>query len=95
MHFDFQLRIRIKTNAVVYVLIDIIFQLQANDRWYSVVFYSKKMISAKRNYETHDQKWLIIVDSFKHWKHYLKNSSEFVEILTDHNFWRNSWMCKC
>ena len=85
MHFDFQLRIWIKTNVFVYVLIDIIFQLQTNDQWHSIVFDSKKMISAKRNYETHDQKLLIIIDNFKHWKHYLKNSLKFVEILVDHN----------
>ena len=43
------------------------------------------MIFAKRNYEIHDQKLLIIIDNFKHWKNYLKNSSKFVEILINHN----------
>ena len=64
MHFDFQLRIWIKTNIFIYVLIDIIFQLQTNDQWHSIVFYSKKIISTKRNYKTHDQKLLIIIDNF-------------------------------
>ena len=43
------------------------------------------MIFAKRNYETYDQKLLIIIDNVKHWKYYLKNNSEFVEILINYN----------
>ena len=39
--------------------------------------------------KTHDmlitQKLLIIVIIFKHWCHYLKDSYQIIEILTDHN----------
>jgi hypothetical protein len=43
------------------------------------------MIFAKMNYETHDQKLLIIVECFKHWRHYLKKNYHAMKILIDHN----------
>ena len=65
IHFDSSLFIRIKTNAFNFELIDILFQFQKDEQWRPVVFYSKKMISAERNYKTHDQKLLIIIMCFK------------------------------
>ena len=90
IYFDSTFRTKLKTDASNYVLIDIISQLQlANDQWHFVAFYSKKMISTKRNYEIHDQKLLIIIMCFKHWKYYLKNNNELIEILINHNNLKN------
>jgi hypothetical protein len=43
------------------------------------------MIPAERNYEVHDQELLAIIESFRHWRHYLEGSAHPVEVLTDHN----------
>ena len=43
------------------------------------------MIFAEQNYETYDQKLLIIVAAFKQWRHYLKSSLYSIKILSDHN----------
>jgi hypothetical protein len=43
------------------------------------------MIFAKMNYETHDQKLLIIVECFKHWRHYLKKNYHTMKVFIDHN----------
>ena len=43
------------------------------------------MILAKQNYEIYDQKLLIIIVTFKQWKHYLKNSFYSIKMLFDHN----------
>ena len=43
------------------------------------------MILAKICYETHDQKLLTIIMTFKQWRHYLKSSRHSVTVLTDHN----------
>jgi hypothetical protein len=37
------------------------------------------------NYETHDQKLLIIVECFKHWRHYLKSSYHAMKVFINHN----------
>ena len=52
--------------------------------WYLVAFWSRKMIPAERNYETHDQELLAIVMCFKHWRHYLEGSQHPICVLTDH-----------
>ncbi len=47
------------------------------------------MINVERNYETYDQKLLVIVVMFKHWQHYVKDNYHTVEVLTDHNNLKN------
>ena len=49
------------------------------------MFWSRKMISAKQNYEIYDQKLLIIITAFKQWKHYLKSNLYSIKMLSDHN----------
>jgi hypothetical protein len=84
-HFDSKFLIKLKTNAFDYEIVDIISQLQSNEQWRFVAFFSRKMIFAEMNYETHDQKLLIIVECFKHWKHYLKKNYHTMKVFIDHN----------
>ncbi len=84
-HFDSKFLIRLKTNAFDYEIVDIISQLQLNEQWRFVAFFSRKMIFAETNYETHDQKLLIIVECFKHWKHYLKKNYHTMKVFIDYN----------
>ena len=43
------------------------------------------MIFAKTRYETHDQKLLIIIMTFKQWRHFLKNNRHFIIVLINYN----------
>ncbi len=43
------------------------------------------MIDAERKYEIHDAELLAIVESFRHWRHYLEQPYHTVEGLTDHS----------
>jgi hypothetical protein len=65
-HFDSKFLIRLKTNAFDYEIVNIISQLQFDEQWRFVAFFSRKIIFAKMKYKTHDQKFLIIVKCFKH-----------------------------
>jgi hypothetical protein len=59
-----------KTAAFHFVIADIFSQfVEINDQWRSIVFYFKKMIFAKRNYEINDQEMLVIVKICKKWRH--------------------------
>jgi hypothetical protein len=84
-HFDSKFLIKLKTNAFDYEIVDIISQLQLNEQWRFVAVFSRKMIFAEMNYETHDQKLLIIVECFKHWRHYLKKSYHAMKVFINHN----------
>jgi hypothetical protein len=84
-HFDSKFFIKLKTNAFDYEIVDIISQLQIDEQWRLVAFFSRKMIFAKMNYEMHDQELLIIVECFKHWRHYLKKNYHTMKVFIDHN----------
>ena len=85
VHFDSVLKIKIEIDVLNFALTDIISQLLMNEEWHSVIFWSRKMTSSENRYKTHNQKLLVIVIIFKHWCHYLKDSYQIIEILTDHN----------
>ena len=50
-----------------------------------VAYFSRKMIPAETQYNTHNGELLAIVEAFKTWRHYLKDYKYKVLVLTDHN----------
>ena len=88
IHFDFKKKIKMKTNALNFAVTDILNQQDEDDHWRSMTFWSRKMISTEQNYETHDQKLLAIIATFKQWRYYLKNSALIVKMWFNHNNFR-------
>ncbi len=84
-HFDSERHIHIKINAFNYAVMNILSQLNDEDQWHLIAFWFRMMIDVEKNYETYDQKLLVIVAMFKHWQHYVKNSYHTVKVLTDYN----------
>ncbi len=84
-HFDSERHIRIEINAFDYAVASILSQSDDEDQWHLIAFWFRMMIDIERNYETHDQKLLVIVAMFKHWRHYVKDNYHTVKVLTDHN----------
>jgi len=50
-----------------------------------VVFWSRKFSGTELGYGTPDHELFAIVESFKHWRHYLDGSRYAVEVLSDHS----------
>ncbi len=50
-----------------------------------MVYFSRKMIDAERNYKIHDSELLAIVESFRHWRQYLVQPYHTLEVLTDYS----------
>ena len=84
VHFDAKRPIRLETDASGYAISGILLQKQETE-WKVVAYFSQKMIDAERKYEIHDTELLAIVESFRHWRHYLQQPYYTVEILTDHS----------
>jgi transposase InsO family protein len=85
VHFDPSRRIRVETDASAFAAGAVLSQLlEATGQWHPVAFWSRKLIDAERNYETHDQELLAIVSAFRHWRHYLEGSAHPIEVITDH-----------
>ena len=43
--------------------------------WYPIAFWSRKLILAEYNYETHNRELLAIVEGFKQFRHYLEGAA--------------------
>lgn len=84
-HYDADRAVRVETDASGYAIGGILAQQDDEGQWHPVAYFSRKMLPAERNYETHDAELLAIVEAFKTWRHYLEGSSHEVLVLTDHN----------
>lgn len=91
VHYDPEERIRVETDASGFAVSAILSQPHqgvtgdpAQKHWHPVAFWSRKMTSTERNYETHDAELLAIVASFQHWRHYLEGAKYPIKVLTDH-----------
>ena len=58
-------KIMVEIDVSRIVLDAILSQLNQKDRLYPDIFYSRKFTILKLNYNIHDKKLLVIVDSFK------------------------------
>lgn len=83
-HFDPELPIRLETDASHFAAAGILSQKDEQGRWQPVAFWSSKFGGAQLDYPTYDKEMMAIVESFKHWRHYLEGSRYPIEVLSDH-----------
>jgi hypothetical protein len=84
-----------KIDAFDFVIADIFSQLvEIDDQWRSIVFYFRKMIFAKRNYEINDQEMLVIVKICKKERHYIENVKHSIRMIIDHANLKNFFINK-
>ena len=96
-HFDPESHIRIEIDVSGYVIGDVLSQLSSGTRpdgivtkynlgqWHLVAFFSRKIISAKTWYETHNSELLAIIKAFITWRHYLEGCKHKILVLIDYN----------
>ncbi len=82
--FESEKSITLKTNASDEAIETCISQSDDKRRLHFIAYYSHKLTVAELNYEIHDKKLLAIVDSFKQWRVYLKESKHQIQVYTDH-----------
>ncbi|KAJ1593931.1 hypothetical protein NDA11_007738 [Ustilago hordei] len=82
-HFDYHLPTRMETNASDFAIAGVLKQ-EHEGQWHPVAFYSRKMSSAKKNYEIHDKELLAVVACLTQWRHMLAGLLSQLVILTDH-----------
>lgn len=68
--FDANLPIEVHTDASDTALSGILYQT-VDGKLKPVAYHSRKFIPAERNYSTTERELLAIVDSCRHWRHYL------------------------
>src|SRR5579871_4577319 len=82
--FDPAKPITIETDASDYAIGACMSQPDDEGRLHPVMFYSRKMVPAERNYDIHDKELLAIVDTFREWRVYLQGTTHQVKVITDH-----------
>ena len=55
-----------------------------DEKWRPVVYISKSLNEAERNYEIHDKEMLAIIQCLEAWRHFLEGAKDWFEIWTDH-----------
>ncbi|KAF4332523.1 gag polymerase env poly [Fusarium beomiforme] len=83
-HFDPNLHIRIETDASAFAMAGILSQPDPQGKWHPIAFWSRKFKKEELSYGTPDHELFAIVESFKHWRHYLEGALHQVEVLSDH-----------
>ena len=83
-YFDSAKSLRIETDVFDKVIEAILCQFNDEGHWHFIAFLSRKLISAKCNYEIYNKELLAIVKSFKHWRHYLESAVHEILIFTNH-----------
>lgn len=83
-YFDVSKPIRLETDASGKAIGGVFCQQDTDMNWHPVAYYSRKMLPAEPNYETHDAVLLAIVDGFKTWRYYLEGAAHTILVLTDH-----------
>ncbi|KAH9268689.1 hypothetical protein BASA83_009169, partial [Batrachochytrium salamandrivorans] len=75
---------RLKSSTLDYAISGVLSQYDDTDVLRPIAFYARQMNSAERNYEIYDKELLAVVDSFKHWRHFLQGGHHPVTVLCDH-----------
>ena len=83
-HFDWDKPARLETDASDWATGGILLQLDDSQSWRALAFFSKKMSPAESNYEIYDKELLAIVQAFEERRPELEDSSDPVEVVTDH-----------
>src|SRR4051812_6410399 len=67
----------------MYAIGGVLLQRDEASEMHLVVFMSRKLIPAERNYDTYDRELLAIIEAVQVWRHYLEGLVNFT-IRTDH-----------
>jgi len=84
VHFNPQYESMVETDASDGVLGGVFLQLQPNQEWHPVAYFSKTMIPAEINYPIHDKEMLAIVRALETWRPELEGTPTRIRIVSDH-----------
>ncbi|KAH9266366.1 hypothetical protein BASA83_010604 [Batrachochytrium salamandrivorans] len=74
----------LETDASDYAISGVLSQYDDSITLRPIAFYARQMNSAEQNYEIYDKELLAVVESFKHWRHFLQGGLHPVTVLCDH-----------
>ena len=82
----------VEVDASNYACRAVLMQHDDKNTLHPVVFFSKTMNEVQCNYDVYNREFLVLVEMFRHWRHYLHQAAHKVKVHTDHAnllFWKN------
>ena len=83
-HFDPAKPIILQTDTSGFAIAGILNQYDGFGVLRPTSFYSWKCTPAEQNYDKYDRELLAIVESFKHWRHYLEGARHQILVQCNH-----------
>ncbi|KAH7554700.1 hypothetical protein BM1_07361 [Bipolaris maydis] len=83
-HYQPEYDTKVETDASDGVVAGVLSQLQPNDKWYPVAFFSKVLAGSELNWEIHDKELFAIVTAFSKWRPELLSAKSQVDVYSDH-----------
>jgi len=81
---DLDKEMRVEADASDFAMGGVLSMKCRDERWRPVVYISKSLNEAKRNYEIHDKEMLAIILCLEAWRHFLEGAKDWFEIWTDY-----------
>ena len=92
MQLDQKKQFEIEVDASNYAIGVVLMQKDDKKVLHPVAFFSKTMNKAQWNYNVYNHELLVLVKTFRHWRHYLHSAAHKVIVHTDHanlTYWKN------
>jgi hypothetical protein len=89
---DQKKQFEIEVDASNYAIGTVLMQKGNKNILHPVAFFSKTMNDAQRNYDVYNHELLALVETFRHWRHYLHSAAHQIKVHTDHAnllYWKN------
>ena len=84
VHWISDAPIIVETDASDYAVATILSITCSNNEIHPVTFHFCTLSGAELNYNTHDKELLAIFKAFSNWHHYLKGSTQPIDVIMDH-----------
>jgi hypothetical protein len=89
---DQKKQFKIEVDASNYAIGAVLMQKDDKNILHPVAFFSKTMNNAQRNYDVYNRELLALVETFRHWRHYLHSAAHQIKVHTNHAnllYWKN------
>jgi len=81
---DLDKEMRVEADASDFATGGVLLMKCEDERWRPVVYISKSLNEAERNYEIHDKEMLAIIRCLEAWRHFLERAKGQFKIWTDY-----------
>ena len=81
---DLDREMRIEVNVSDFAMGGVLSMKCKDKKWRPVIYISKSLNEAERNYEIHNKEMLVIIWYLEAWRHFLEGAKDQFEIWTDH-----------